>query len=241
MATREKLLLSIGGYLIAIALWFLVAQPSLTEVQTKMEDLSGKQKKQTELKIKLADNARLLKEKQVLEGDIEQLRGSVPKSPDIDILIIDLEKMCLDSGLDLVSVEEPDKDKLRLMEQPEESTSPTPPKVSGVTGAAGAAAGQQGAAATPEASKPPTAPGAANKANAPSAEVETGLVKEHLLVQAQGSYAGTVELMKKLESYQRVIGVNQVEVGFATEGKEQKKPDPKELKITFLVTAYYLP
>lgn len=227
MQTREKILLCVIGYIIAVVLWFSGASQALTEHQTKTDELDAKLKEQTELKIKLSDLSRLQQEKVKLEGEIDQLRGSVPKSPDIDILIIDLEKMALESGLDLVSVEEPDKDKLRATEAADQE-------------AAAPAKGPKG----PAQPKPdePRALGANPTADkAKPAEVETGLVKQFMLVSAQGNYAGAVEFMKKLQAYQRVIGVSQVEVGYPTEGKEQKDLDSSELKISFLMTAYYLP
>lgn len=228
MQTREKMLLCVIGYIIAVVLWFSGASQALTEHQAKTDELDAKLKEQTELKIKLSDLSRLQQEKVKLEGEIDQLRGSVPKSPDIDILIIDLEKMALESGLDLVSVEEPDKDKLRATEaaDQEASTQTKGPK----------------GPAQPKPDDGPRALGANPTAEkAKPAEVETGLVKQFMLVSAQGNYAGAVEFMKKLQAYQRVIAVSQVEVGYPTEGKEQKDLDSNELKITFLMTAYYLP
>src|SRR5579885_697535 len=130
MQTREKILLCAAGYLIAIVLWFSGASQALTDHQTVSDELDKKSKEQTDLKIKLSDQARQQQENQKIKAEIDQLRGSVPKSPDIDILVIDLEKMCLDSHLDLVSVEEPDKDKLKATESAEEASN-QPPKVSG--------------------------------------------------------------------------------------------------------------
>lgn len=231
MQTREKIILCTAGYLVAVGLWFGVAQGALSEAQARAEELENKKKEATELSIKLKDKVHLQKEHDDLTRDIEQVRGSVPKNPDIDLLVIDLEKMCLDSGLDLVSVEEPDKEKLRASEAAGEEPASLPqPKVSGAVSGGPAAA-------KPEGPKIPL-PGDKNK---PGSEVDTGLVKHFLLVSAQGSYAGAIELMKKLESYQRVIGVSQVDIGFPTESKEQKEPDPNQLKISFLMTAYYLP
>lgn len=227
MQTREKMIICAAGYLIAGALWFSVTSPALTDTATKTEDLNSKTKEHTDLKIKLSGLARLEKERQTLESEIDRLRGSVPKSPDIDILIIDLEKMCLDSGLDLVSIGEPDKEKLRAIEGADDAA--PAPKVSSVISGGGNK--------PPE---PPKGPAAAG-AKKPQEVVETGLVKKFLQVNAQGSYAGCVELLKKLEAYERVIAITQVDVGFATEGKDVKAPDPNQLKISFLMTAYYLP
>jgi Tfp pilus assembly protein PilO len=222
MQTREKILLCVVGYIIAVVLWFSGASQALTEHQTKSDELDAKLKEQTELKIKLSDLSRLQQEKVKLEGEIDQLRGSVPKSPDIDILIIDLEKMALESGLDLVSVEEPDKDKLRATEAADQE-----------------AAAPKGAKAPPKPDEGPRALGPAPGADkAKPVEVETGLVKQFMIVSAQGNYAGAVEFMKKLQAYQRVIGVSQVEVGYPTEGKEQKDLDSNELKISFLIPLY---
>lgn len=231
MRNREKRLLCAVAYVLALTAWFTVAAPAVTEAQDRLNELTEKNKEDAELKIKLRDVARLRKEQQSLNSEIDQLRGSVPKSPDIDILMIDMEKMVLASGLDIVSVLEPEREKLKLSEESQETDSLQPvgaPKVSGFV---------SGKAPPPKPAAP-TAPGA--KAGAP-APIETGLVKHVLQVTVTGSYAGFIELMKKLEAYQRVIGVNQIDLGFPTEGKEQKEPDSKRLNISFLMTAYYLP
>ena len=193
-------------------------------MQTKSENLTSKTKEYIELKTKLAEFSQLEAAHRSLEEEIAKLRGSVPKSPDVDILMIDLEKMCLGSGLDLVSLEEPDKEKLRHVEAAEEALVPQKMSVS--------TAGK--------ALAPSKAQAAGDKGKA-SPAVETGLLKQFLLVNAQGSYAGCVELMRKLEAYQRVIEISQIEVGFTGEGREKKEADSGQLKISFLVTAYYLP
>jgi len=48
--------------------------------------------------------------------------------------------------------------------------------------------------------------------------------------------------MRKLEDYQRVLGINQIELEVPSEtGGIRKTVDPSQLQISFLLTAYYLP
>lgn len=226
MQAREKILICAGAYLMAATVWFTVASPAFTEAQEQMKQLADKNKENAELKLKLLELVQVEQEKRSLQNEIEQLRSAVPKSPDIDLLMIDLEKLCLDSGLDVVSLEEPDKDKLKQTELAQEEEPKTP-------------AGKAGDKAKAQENVKNKPAGPAKEKAGP--EVETGLEKAIRQITVTGSYAGCIELMKKLEDYQRVIEINQIEISFPTEGKEERKADSKQLKIAFLVTAYYLP
>ncbi len=237
MKRNEKILVCAVAYLAAGGLWFAVASPAFNDSQQKSTELAAKTQENTELKIKLSDNARLQREHQQLQAEIDQLRGSVPKSPDVDVLIIDLEKMVLDAGMDIVSIDTPTPEKLKQVEESQGEEAPATP---GAPRVSQAVSGGLKPAAPAQAPKPaaPQPPG--TKASGP-APVETGLERQVLQVTVQGSYPDFIELMKKLEAYQRVIGVSQVELGFPTTGKETKAPDSKQLKISFYMTAYYLP
>ncbi len=220
MKRNEKILVCAVAYLAAGGLWFAVASPAFNDSQQKSTELAAKTQENTELKIKLSDNARLQREHQQLQAEIDQLRGSV-----------------LDAGMDIVSIDTPTPEKLKQVEESQGEEAPATP---GAPRVSQAVSGGLKPAAPAQAPKPaaPQPPG--TKASGP-APVETGLERQVLQVTVQGSYPDFIELMKKLEAYQRVIGVSQVELGFPTTGKETKAPDSKQLKISFYMTAYYLP
>lgn len=240
MQSKEKVLVCAIPYLAAGYMWFALVNPAFLAGQDKSNELVEKKKQQIELKTKLFDLSRLEKEKNELTRQIEQLRDSVPKSPDMDILMIDLEKMCLESGMDIISVEEPEKEKQQQLEKMEEEARSHPEQ--------GEVTPEQGInLARKLVGVAPVAPGTVGKAsssanNAKQGEkVETGLSKLVKQVMLTGNYPEFVKLMKKLESYKRVIGVSQIEAELPAEIGKSKAQEVRQLVITLMITAYYLP
>jgi hypothetical protein len=227
MQKREKILLCVMPYGLAAYLWFSLANPALVAGADKSTELEGKKQEKIELETKLFDLQRTQKAHAELEKDIEQLRSSVPKSSELDLLIIDLEKMCLDSHMELVSVKPPEADRLKQMESLEEAaqTETTAP------GKLALGAKSQERARTSK---------SGDKAKT-SGAVETGLSKSIVEVSVTGDYASYIDLMRKLEGYERVVGVNQIKVDLPPAAGDKKTRDPKQLAINFLLTAYYLP
>ena len=236
MQTRDKVILCAVPFLTSGYLWFSLVNPALLAGQDKSNELAEKKKQQIELKTKLFELARLEKEKSTLTNEVEDLRGSVPKNADMDILMIDLEKMCLESGMDIISVEEPEKQKQQQLEKIEEESHAHP--ASGRTTPADSlnlARKLVGVAPITTGATPP-----ATNAK-PETKVETGLSKLVKEVTVTGNYPSFVKLMRELESYKRVIGISQVEAELPAEIGKSKAQDVKQLVITFLMTAYYLP
>lgn len=222
--TREKIVLCVVPYLLGGYLWVSVTSPVFTERQEKDTQLNKKRHEQIELETKLHDITRLQKEKGELERSIQSLRSSVPKSPDTDVLLIDLENMAAVSGVDLVAIEPPEKDELKQMEE----VTSTPAK--------------GGPSEVKKEEKPAmSAAPAMGKTKQPTAEEESGLSKEVLLVKVTGDYPSFIEFMRRLESYQRVIGITRVEAKLPAATGDKKVQDPKLLQIAFFMTAYYLP
>ena len=108
MQLRDKILLCALPYAVAGYAYFALASPAMVANQEKEVELADKRREQIELSTRLLEVKRQQEEKARLDREIGDLRGSVPKSADIDILLIDLEKMCLDSNMDMVAIEAPD-------------------------------------------------------------------------------------------------------------------------------------
>jgi hypothetical protein len=215
-------------YGLAAYLWFSLANPALVAGADKGTELEGKKQEKIELETKLFDLQRTQKAHAELEAEIEQLRSSVPKSSDVDLLMLDLEKMCLDSGMELVSVKPPEADRLKQMENMEkESQKDTTPAGKLALGAK-----------THEKTR---AEIAAEREKAAAGVLETGLSKSVVEVTVSGDYPSYINLMRKLEGYERVVGVNQIEVDLPPPQGDKKTRDPKQLEIKFMLTAYYLP
>jgi Tfp pilus assembly protein PilO len=101
---RSKILLCVMPFIIAIAVVFCLAVPQYNDYSDKNNSLESRKKEQQELQTKLADSAKVQKEKKDLEKAIASLRSAVPKTPDHEVLYIDLEKLCMDSGLELLAI-----------------------------------------------------------------------------------------------------------------------------------------
>jgi hypothetical protein len=234
MSLRDKILVCLVPFLLAAILWFGLASQAYVDWQEKDKQIEEKNQEQTQLKTKLANLARVDKERAALNLDIEALRSAVPKSPDLDILLIDLEKMCLDSSMDLVSVDKPDAKSLSDTQAQDAEAK----ELASASGKLSVGAKSKDVALGAKADKSKT-PGGKNEVK--SAEEEAGLNKQVLSVTVIGDYPSLIELMKKLQGYERVTGIGKITIGLP-DAKDKGKGDPsKQLKISFLLTAYYLP
>lgn len=252
MQTREKILTCALPSVLAAVMWFGVTSQAVTDWQAKDQELKDKDKEQVVLKSKIASLNKLKNDQKRLEVDIEALRASVPKAADIDLLMIDLEKMCLESGMDLVSVQPPGKDKLKEIAQEDkeqQALSNTGSKLS--LGGRNKAAALSGPKADDKDKDKKDKKGKAKaKVKEKPKEVltpeqEAGLSTILVECTVTGDYPSFVELMKRLESYQRVIGINQIEIDLPEDSDSDKKKQKielnKNLEITFVLTTYYLP
>lgn len=238
MSPTIKIVVAIVPFLIAAYVGFSILQPAMEEANTKDASVTEKKAEAEGLKMKIGDSATISAKQKKLEADIAALRDSVPKSPEIDLFTIDLERMCKEAGMDLISVGLPKADG--------GAAQPAPPDASlkkkqdklknALKGTADAGSG----------------PAAADESEPPGAELET--VSKQIVV--TGDYNGLQKLVHELETYQRVIKINEIvsRVPKATEkGKEIKLPDdapvnpgdktgdPNMLYISMNVSTYYLP
>ncbi len=255
MQTREKILIAALPSVLAAVMWFAVTSQAVTDWQSKEQELKDKAKEQVVLKSKIANLNKLKNDQKMLEVNIESLRASVPKSADIDLLMIDLEKMCLESGMDLVQVQPPGKDKLKEIAQEDkeqQALANTGSKLSlgGKNKAAALGAAKDAEKDKDKDKDKDKKPKKGKKVKEKPKEVltpeqEAGL--NTLLVECSvtGDYPSFVELMKKLEAYQRVIGITQIEIDLPeiteSDKKKQRIELNKNLDIAFLLTTYYLP
>ncbi|MBI4532916.1 MAG: hypothetical protein HY711_03130 [Candidatus Melainabacteria bacterium] len=230
MQAKEKVLICAFPYLAGGALWFALTNPAFMAAQDKNNELAEKKKEHVELTTKLAELARLEKEHKSLEEDIQHLRNSVPKSPDLDLFLVDFEKMCLELGMDIISIESPEREKQKLSESVEQEVL----SLSGGSAINALGAIKDQVTPGPKAAKTP------QKAKV-GPEADIGLSKLVKQVTVTGDYPNFLELMRKLESYQRVIGINQVEAEIPPEVGKGKIQDVRNLVVSFLMTAYYLP
>jgi Tfp pilus assembly protein PilO len=270
MDIKIKILACVAPFGIAAAVGFTLLQPAVTEYQDKASNVEKKQQEKTELEGKLANRGKIQKEKKDLEDAIAALRGSVPKKPELDILNIDLEKMALDSGMDLVAIKQPGKDELKkagIEDETSGSGSNIAKNKEALANKVKAAAAPAAAAASAAGAAVGSAAGAAGKAGKgkgakePSVAPDGGLLKNTLQVKLIGSYKNLMSFTQKLERYQRVVAISDMHVTMPkgeqnavaatakaatlpdeSDLKEQDMPgDPNRLNVSMMLTTYYLP
>lgn len=244
MDFRVKLVLSPIPIIIAGYVGIAMLQPSLEEANGKEATLQEKRQEKETKERQLSAAGNISKKRIELTDAIDKLRGSVPKAPDIDLLTIDLERMCKDAGMNMVAIQTP-KD------------SPTPVSAnytkgqdklrgalkSGVTAAGAAAAGggaNAGGAAKKEEEEEPVGP-----------ELQT-TSKQFVVT---GDFNGLEKLVHLLETYQRVVKIDditfrvprkpsskdKVQIEDAAPGDGDEAGDPRLLFVTMTLTTYYLP
>jgi Tfp pilus assembly protein PilO len=255
MDVQAKAVLCIVPFIVAGCIGGFLAYPAYSDYASKTQQVESKKSEQSDLTAKLKENKKLKAEKDQLDNDIEALRGAVPRKPQIEILNMDLEKMCNEAGVDLVSFAAPEKEslkKLGLDDSKKDTTATTPKGKKGAAGAAGAAAAAAASAAS-----------AATKLDIS----EVGLSRVSMQVKCLGDYSSIQKLIKDLETYKRVVALSQFKVYVPRSGKSAEKgekgegekatgselPDEGEsaegdaqgdyhkLWCSFVVTAYYLP
>lgn len=262
MNFKIKILVAILPFGAAAAIGSALAMPAYDEYTAKAELVAGKKHEQEDLLTKLAGQAKLQKQKKETEASLLNLRENVPKKPELEILTIDVEKMCKESNLDLIAIIDPDKTLLKKAGLDEEENAANIKKKAAALAKTAAAAGAASGAAVADA-----AGGAAPSTTAKATSLSTadvGLANVTVQVKCIGDYVGLMDLVRKLETYQRVVTVSSLKAQLPklpsnetakdkTEKTVTELPDDgplteadvqgdhKKMNMSFLLTAYYLP
>jgi Tfp pilus assembly protein PilO len=260
MDLKMKIVVTIAPFGIAGLVGFMYLQPAVSDYGDKTSNLDKKQQENKELTAKLTDHEKVKREKRELEAAIDALRGSVPRNPDMEILNIDLEKMALASGLDIMSLKLADKDLLKKAGL-DDSASTTSSAASLAAGKAALASKVKGAADTAAAgaTAAATAVASAGKgAHAAGVSTDAGLAKSTVQIKLMGDYKGLMTFVHKLETYQRVVAVSEVHATIPKSSVSKEKMqvelpdesdfsdsdvqgDTSKMTMSMLLTTYYLP
>jgi hypothetical protein len=235
---QYKLALGLMPFLAAGAMASVSVLPAYQDDETKRAEVVTKKQENQTLINKLRERKKAEAERTDLQGQIEQLRGAVPKQPELDLFMLDLERMCKDSHVDLISVEEPEAETLKSLDASEAS----------MRELAQDSSGKVGLGTKTLENRNSTAQKGKDKEKQQDQSALKQLIKQ---VYVTSDYDGIVELMKRLENYQRITGVKQVCVALpsdTTGGMTNPAGDrAKKLKLkgqpvmSFLMTLYYLP
>lgn len=248
MDFRLKLILTPIPFIIAGYVGISLLQPAIDEANTKETALEEKRNEKTAKEQTLASAATFSKKKIELNEAIEKLRGSVPKAPDIDLLTIDLERMCKDAGMSMVAIQQP-KEGGGSSQMAEPSTymkgqDKLRNAIKSGTGAAGAAAAGGG-----------TQGGGGAAAGAGAEPVGPELEKTSRQFIVTGDFNGLEKLVHLLETYQRVVKIDdiafripkkptakdKVVIDDALPAEGEETGDPRLLYVTMTLSTYFLP
>lgn len=221
-------------YGLAILVFALLVYPAITEESVKQADLNQHRNQRDQLDLKLKEKLRIDREKQALVADIASLRNAVPKEANVDLLLIDLERLAKQANVDLIGFETPGTEDVK------ETHKEINEMLEDINGKG---------AAKPKAkdAKQPAPIAAAKPADIGS---ELGLKQIDKEVYVTGNYSSMVQFVRNIEAYERVMGVSHVVIAVP---KQEAKADTdkasdraKKLKLTqpvmcFLLSVYYLP
>ncbi|MBA3858102.1 MAG: hypothetical protein C0507_14450 [Cyanobacteria bacterium PR.3.49] len=232
MLTRFQYAILAVLYGLSIAVAAMLVYPAITDESAKAVDLAQHRQQKEALDAKLKDRLRVEQEKQTLVSDIASLRNAVPKAANVDLLLIDLERLASQANVDLIGFENPGAEDVK------ESHKEMAEMLEDL----------KGKQAKPKAKGEKNAPATANK----PADVgsELGLKQIDKEVYVTGSYASMVQFIRNIEAYERVMGVSHVVIAVPSKesrGEQDKASDrAKKLKLTqpvmsFLLSVYYLP
>jgi Tfp pilus assembly protein PilO len=252
MDIKMKALVCFAPFGIAIAVGTSLAAPAYDQYNQRAANVDDKKKEVEELDQKLVNKNKIARQTVELQQAIDALRNAVPKYPDVELLAIDLEKMALESGLEVIAIKEPDKETLKKagLEAPE-----PPPEAAGtnftrgkeqladrvkqtmapavnagaaVTSAvADAAKPAAGAAAAAAGAAAATAPGA--KAKKPGPPPDGGLLKNLVQIKLLGSYKNLMAFTHRLETYQRVVQISDLKAS-VPKGEQQQQTGTATVK-----------
>lgn len=218
-------------YGLAILVFAMGVYPCINEESEKMVALAQHRQQKEQLDAKLKDKLKIDREKQALVADIASLRNAVPKSPNVDLLLIDLEKLANEAKVDLIGFETPGsedvKETQKEMTEMLEDLKGKPQK--------------------PKAKETKPVPPVAKPADVGN---ELGLKQIDKEVYVTGDYNSIVQFIRNIEAYERVMGVSHVVIALPREGAKDENDKAseraKKLKLTqpvmcFLLSIYYLP
>lgn len=237
MSPTIKIVIVLLPFIIAGYVGFSMLQPAMEEANTKDASVNEKKTEAEQLQAKLGDPGKVSAKMKSLEADIASLRSAVPKTPDTDLFTIDLERMCKEAGMDLIAVNTPKADGTSAPVDPASNLKKKQDRLkNALKGDAGAGSDKTAAADSEPAGN----------------ELETA--DKQVIV--TGDYNGLQKLVHELETYQRVIKINEIVSRvpkLSEKAKEIKLPDdsptspsdhlgdPNMLYISMNISTYYLP
>lgn len=246
MDLKVKIFLTATPLFMAGYTGFMVLQPTLDEYNMKQSTISTKKGEAEELTTRLNSLSSVGKKVKDLDNEIRSLRQAVPKSPDLEILNIDLERMAAAAGIDIIKFE------------PTGATAAAASSVADESGERSSLMKGAGANALKKRVDKVTGAGAKDKKDDKKnkdtdTKAETGLSERNLTLTMMGNYESLVKMLNSIETYQRVLKIDSLKAWVPKKlkpgelpdesepGAEEELDNPELLLITIGLKAYYLP
>jgi len=243
MTRSTQIILAVLPYALTVALLLTMVQPKLTESGQLGEQIKTRTAQLNQLKTKIKAREKLLATQKQLSAELAELRQALPREPEVDLLLLDMEKMNENAGSDFVGLELPEENFKKkgsanfvdsLIAEVEDRIPEGPMKDKAKL-----------------VKKPPPKPKQKPDGNKDEKENELGLKRLIRRVFVSGKYESLNLFLKQMKAYKRVVGVKELIVAQpADEDKEVIKTlasdKGKELDLskpimTFLMEIYYLP
>ena len=225
-------------YVLTIFLMVIYVQPAWDMSSRTNSELLTLTSEFNRLEQKVREKEVLIRQRNELDRDIQRMRAAVPAKPDMDILLIDMEQLSTESGTDLIAIEPATDDKKGKGENFMDSI-----------------IAEVGGKLTPPANKPntPAKPQQPNvkKQDEPSDQNVLGIKHIERRVYVSGSYSELMTFLKRLEAYQRIVGIRNLIVAMPESNEREmlktmasekgRNLDLNQPVMTFLMSIYYLP
>lgn len=245
MSNSMQMIVAGLPYLVTIFLLLGYISPSFESFLRTQGELKTLTDEFDRLSQKVKEKEVLLEQKRVLDKDIQRMRASVPPSPEMDILLIDVERLSDQAGTDLISVE-PVTDK-----QKDKGENLMDSIISEVGGRMTVKPPVPGATVPAKVQTPPVATPAGQKPEVKPEENPLGIQHIERRVFVSGNYSQLVDFLKKLEAYQRIVSIRNLVIAMPENSDRDtvktlasEKGRSLELSqpvMTFLMSVYYLP
>jgi len=191
------------------------------------------------LSVKVKEKETLIEQKRRLDKDIQRMRSSVPARPEMDILLMDIERLSAEAGTDLIAIEPPVEKKSDKGDN----------IVDSIMAEVGGRMRMTPKANRTAATTKPIQPGIQHEEA--STEDPLGIKHVERRVYVTGSYNDLMKFLKRLEAYQRIVGIRSLIVSLpessdrdmlktlaSDKGRTLELDQPV---MTFLMSVYYLP
>lgn len=238
--SRSTMILLCGfPYVATLFLLIGYIHPAFDDASRLNGELTTLNNELQRLSQKIKEKEVLLEQKRKLDKDILRLRASVPPTPDLDILLIDMERLSHESGTDLIAVEPPADAKKEKGENLMDSI-----------------IAEVGGRMIPQAAKKPASPRspqqpAVKQDEKSSVQDPFGIKHVERRVYVSGEYNQLAGFLKRLEAYQRIVGIHGLVVAMPEDSEKDimktlasekgRSLDLTHPVMTFVMSVYYLP